>query len=88
MELRQVWTKCMPEKLQPAIERCTYDTPLNKLADSADDWIKNWQEDENRSIESIKEEARRTINLQMERLARMFESISDIFDQLPSDLQQ
>ncbi|VDD77346.1 unnamed protein product [Mesocestoides corti] len=82
MELRQVWTKCMPEEIRPAIERCTYDTPLNRLADFADTMLKNWQEDQNRTIESIEEEAKLPVNLTMDRLEMLLEWIFARLDRL------
>uniref|UniRef100_A0A5K3FWU6 Uncharacterized protein n=1 Tax=Mesocestoides corti TaxID=53468 RepID=A0A5K3FWU6_MESCO len=56
MELRQVWTKCMPEEIRLIIERCTYDTPLDELADFADNWLRILLEDYSQTSPSTKEE--------------------------------
>ncbi|VDD77890.1 unnamed protein product [Mesocestoides corti] len=82
MELRLVWTKCMPEEIRPKIECCPYDTPLTKLADFADDWFKKWQEGKNRTSESIEEEAKLPINLTMGRLEMLLDWIFARLDRL------
>ncbi|VDD78627.1 unnamed protein product [Mesocestoides corti] len=80
MELRQVWTKCMPEKIRPAIESCTYDTPLTKLADVADKLFAK-----ERLVCLIKSQMKSVICSNANDLTRTLQKISELLDRLPCD---
>uniref|UniRef100_A0A5K3EM42 Inorganic diphosphatase n=1 Tax=Mesocestoides corti TaxID=53468 RepID=A0A5K3EM42_MESCO len=45
-EVRHLWTKCMSQEIRPTLESCTYDSPLDKLADFADNLLENLNADD------------------------------------------
>ncbi|VDD80215.1 unnamed protein product [Mesocestoides corti] len=71
MELRQVWTKCMPRKMRPGLEMSTNDTPHDELADFTSNCLRNLREEENRTSQITKEKAKRTLSLTMDKIAKM-----------------